>query len=110
MSQPDNLASAPRCLAMTRKGAACQSHAVKGRKRCRMHGGTNPGAPKGNRNAWKHGARSAEASEEARAVLYVKQEARRKGLVPDELPPDWIEARAAVILARRAIRKAATTA
>jgi uncharacterized protein YjcR len=23
--------------------------------RCRMHGGTSPGAPKGNRNAWKHG-------------------------------------------------------
>lgn len=20
-----------------------------------MHGGTNPGPPKGNRNAWKHG-------------------------------------------------------
>ncbi len=26
-----------------------------------MHGGTNPGAPIGNRNAWKHGGRSAEA-------------------------------------------------
>jgi uncharacterized protein YjcR len=25
-----------------------------------MHGGTNPGAPKGNKNAWKHGGRSAE--------------------------------------------------
>jgi len=25
-----------------------------------MHGGTNPGAPKGNRNAWKHGAYSGE--------------------------------------------------
>jgi hypothetical protein len=25
-----------------------------------MHGGTNPGAPIGNGNAWKHGARSAE--------------------------------------------------
>ena len=29
--------------------------------RCRMHGGTSPGAPKGNRNAWKHGQYSAEA-------------------------------------------------
>jgi len=28
--------------------------------RCRMHGGNNPGAPKGNRNAWKHGQRSTE--------------------------------------------------
>jgi len=25
-----------------------------------MHGGTNPGAPKGNRNAVKHGMRTAE--------------------------------------------------
>jgi hypothetical protein len=28
--------------------------------RCRMHGGTSPGAPKGNRNAYKHGLYSAE--------------------------------------------------
>lgn len=26
----------------------------------KLHGGTNPGAPAGNRNAWKHGSRSAE--------------------------------------------------
>jgi hypothetical protein len=26
-----------------------------------MHGGTNNGAPQGNRNAWRHGNRSAEA-------------------------------------------------
>lgn len=25
-----------------------------------MHGGKGSGAPKGNRNAWRHGARSAE--------------------------------------------------
>lgn len=49
--QPERLASAPRCLARTRSRTACQSPAVKGRKRCRMHGGTNPGAPKGNRNS-----------------------------------------------------------
>ena len=29
--------------------------------RCRMHGGTNLGAPKGNKNAFKHGRYSAEA-------------------------------------------------
>ncbi len=34
-----------------------------------MHGGKNPGAPKGNRNAWKHGGRSAEA---ARVARYLK--------------------------------------
>jgi hypothetical protein len=29
--------------------------------RCRMHGGMSPGAPKGNRNAFKHGRYTAEA-------------------------------------------------
>ncbi|WP_425506864.1 hypothetical protein [Sphingomonas sabuli] len=33
---------------------------MRGKKRCRLHGGKSPGAPKGNHNAWKHGARSAE--------------------------------------------------
>ncbi|WP_420006865.1 hypothetical protein [Tsuneonella aeria] len=46
---------------------------MKGRKRCRMHGGTNPGAPKGNRNAWKHGGRSAETMAAAR---YLREIAR----------------------------------
>lgn len=34
-----------------------------------MHGGTNPGAPKGNQNARKHGGYSAKTLE---AVRYVK--------------------------------------
>ncbi|MEK6724876.1 hypothetical protein [Sphingobium sp.] len=46
---------------------------MKGRKRCRMHGGTNPGAPKGNRNARKHGGRSTET---IAAVRYLKEIAR----------------------------------
>ena len=71
--QPERLASAPRCLARTRAGTECQSPAVNGKPRCRMHGGTNPGPPKGNQNAWKHGARSAKALEAAR---YVKAVAR----------------------------------
>jgi glucans biosynthesis protein len=36
-----------------------------------MHGGTNPGAPKGNRNAWKHGSRSAEAMGASRYVQMI---------------------------------------
>jgi hypothetical protein len=31
-----------------------------------MHGGKGSGAPEGNRNAWKHGGRSAEAMVAAR--------------------------------------------
>ncbi|WP_367180729.1 HGGxSTG domain-containing protein [uncultured Parasphingopyxis sp.] len=61
---------------MTRKGTACQSPAVKGKRRCRMHGGTNPGAPIGNRHAWKHGGRSAEV---VSAAQYLRQIAKLVG-------------------------------
>ena len=33
-----------------------------------MHGGTSPGAPKGNRNAWKHGKYSAGSKAIARFI------------------------------------------
>jgi len=36
--------------------------------RCRMHGGLSPGAPKGNRNAFKHGRYIAEAVARRREV------------------------------------------
>ena len=37
-------------------GHPCQSPAVSGKKRCRLHGGAKgSGAPRGNRNALKHG-------------------------------------------------------
>ncbi|MES2497153.1 MAG: HGGxSTG domain-containing protein [Pseudomonadota bacterium] len=58
-AQPAILAAAPRCGARTRAGHLCRSPAVGGRHRCRMHGGKGSGAPRGNRNAWKHGGRSA---------------------------------------------------
>lgn len=53
--QPERLAQAPRCLARTRSGRPCQAPKVRGRSRCRMHGGTNPGPPAGNGNALRHG-------------------------------------------------------
>ena len=56
------------CLAKTRTGVLCQSKSVRGRKRCRMHGGTNNGAPKGNKNAFKHGMRSKETVENRKYV------------------------------------------
>jgi len=45
-----------RCGAKTRKGTPCQSPAVRGKARCRMHGGAQgSGAPIGNQNALAHG-------------------------------------------------------
>ena len=52
----------PRCGAKTRSGTPCQAPAVKGKKRCRMHGGAKGSrAPKGNQNALKHGLHTREA-------------------------------------------------
>ena len=45
---------------------------MRGRKRCRIHGGANPGAPVGNRNAYRHGMRSAKMiamRDEMRALI-----------------------------------------
>jgi hypothetical protein len=61
----DNLVSAPRCGAKTRAGTPCQCPALRGRKRCRLHGGLSPGAPRGIGNGnYKDGAWTAEAIEE----------------------------------------------
>jgi uncharacterized protein YjcR len=39
-----------------------------------MHGGTNPGAPKGNRNARKHGAYSAATKAAMQAMRMMARE------------------------------------
>lgn len=58
--EPTNLQLAPRCLASTRRGTACQSPGMPN-GRCRLHGGLSPGGKPGNRNALKHGYWSREA-------------------------------------------------
>ena len=43
------------CGAKTRSGKSCQNKPIAGKKRCRLHGGLSPGAPKGNKNRQTHG-------------------------------------------------------
>jgi hypothetical protein len=50
MARLTNLRGARRCCAETRAGGACQCPAIRGRNRCRLHGGCSPGAPKGSAN------------------------------------------------------------
>jgi hypothetical protein len=58
-----------RCGARTRSGQPCQSPAVSGKRRCRMHGGARgSGAPRGNKNALKSGFYTREAVEERRQL------------------------------------------
>jgi uncharacterized protein YjcR len=65
----------PRCGAKTRRGTPCQCPAMLN-GRCRIHGGTAPGAPKGNRNAVKHGFYSAEAIARRRKAAALLRAAR----------------------------------
>ena len=66
-SLPVSLHRSPRCRARTRPGTPCRSPAM-ANGRCRMHGGTSPGAPIGNANARTHGRYSAQAIAERRKV------------------------------------------
>jgi glucans biosynthesis protein len=69
-NEPERLLTAPRCGARTRSGEPCRAPAVRGRRRCRMHGGAEgSGAPKGERNGnYKHGHFTREAVELRRQI------------------------------------------
>ena len=57
-----------RCHAKSkRSGLRCQAPAVRGYSVCRMHG-AGGGAPRGNQNALKHGAHSAESIAQVKEV------------------------------------------
>ena len=80
VTEPLQLAQAPRCLAKTRRGTACQSPAMPN-GRCRIHGGKSPGAPKGNRNAWKHGLYAGETRRMLKQLAELASgEARSEGI------------------------------
>jgi uncharacterized protein YjcR len=67
---------ASRCRARSkRSGLQCQAPAVRGYAVCRMHGAAG-GAPKGNKNALKHGDFTAEAIEERRMLAALTKQAR----------------------------------
>ena len=64
---PSDASQVSRCGAKTRAGTLCPNPPVQGRRRCRLHGGLSPGAPKGSRNGnYKNGDWTAEAIEERR--------------------------------------------
>jgi glucans biosynthesis protein len=73
-----NMAKAPRCGAKTRAGHSCKQAAVRGRARCRMHGGAKgSGGPRGNRNGnFKHGLWTRESLEMRRTTAEKVREIR----------------------------------
>lgn len=61
-TRPGNLGRAPKCGAKTRARTPCQRPAIGGRRRCRLHGGLSPGAPRGPKNGnFKNGNWTLEA-------------------------------------------------
>jgi hypothetical protein len=70
--------ASPRCGAKIRSGGSCRSPAVRGRRRCRMHGGApESGAPKGNQNARKHGLFTRGVIAERKQIQALLGEARK---------------------------------
>ena len=63
-----------RCLAKTRRGTPCQNPAIRGRNRCKLHGGrsTGPKTEAGKARVvaahWKHGRRSRARLERVKKV------------------------------------------
>ena len=78
---PQHLADVARCGAKTRAGGSCKQPAMPN-GRCRMHGGKSTGAPKGNKNALKHGRYTAEAKAERR---YIRELIRKVNRLLGEL-------------------------
>lgn len=77
------------CEARTRKGHPCRRAAMRGRRRCRLHGGlstgprTAEGLARSRRARWIHGRYSREA-QEARAaarLAYVPSDAERQAIM-----------------------------
>lgn len=102
MALNDKPSTGLRCLAKTRQGGLCQTFAVAGRKRCRMHGGTNPGAPKGNKNALKHGARAESASVHLRRAYH---QIIASGIPGGEIPSELLAAKSMVVKAKTIIKE-----
>ena len=67
-----------RCGAKIRAGGLCRSPAMRGKKRCRMHGGApGSGAPRANQNARQHGLFTREAIAERRQIQALLGESRK---------------------------------
>ncbi|WP_283812922.1 HGGxSTG domain-containing protein [Bradyrhizobium rifense] len=70
--------ASPRCGAQTRNGGTCRAPALRGKARCRMHGGAaGSGAPWGNQNARTHGRFTRDAIAERRQIQTLLDEARK---------------------------------
>jgi hypothetical protein len=79
-TRPRDPKQPPRCRARTRAGGPCQRRPIKGRKRCRLHGGLSPGAPRGPKNGnFKKGDWTGEAIKERKWLRSLVQSFAKSG-------------------------------
>src|ERR671939_788764 len=80
LGPPWRIHQSPRCGARTRSGTPCRSPAVRGKERCRMHGGAKgSGAPEGKRNGrYRHGTFTREALEARRLLTRLLRQVREQ--------------------------------
>jgi hypothetical protein len=72
------LLMSPRCGAKTRSGGSCRSAAVRGKSRCRMHGGAKgSGGQKENQNARRHGLFTRDAIADRKQIRDLLAETRK---------------------------------
>jgi hypothetical protein len=73
------LTTGPLCGARNRQGNPCRCPAMKGKRRCRLHGAKSPGAPKGRANGnYLHGRYTAETKALRIAVSDLFRAARER--------------------------------
>src|SRR5262245_39253811 len=85
--------SAPRCGARTRRGTSCQAPAIRGRRRCRLHGGlsTGPRTAAGLARIKAANTKHGRYSAEHRAMRQAIREYRRKAVENALANPDISE-------------------
>lgn len=72
---------APRCGAKNRQGKPCQAPAMRGKARCRLHGGKSTGArtltgiQRIRKEHWKNGGRSKKLQKEYRQWARIQEQA-----------------------------------
>jgi len=81
-SRLETLRQSQRCGALTRAGTACKRPVIRGRSRCRLHGGLSPGAPRGAENGnFRNGNWTAEAIEERKWLRSLVQTFAKSGII-----------------------------
>jgi glucans biosynthesis protein len=66
---------APRCSARNRAGLPCRAPAIRGKRRCKFHGGKSTGPPRGTQNALKDGLHTRAMKEMRELARLLKAEA-----------------------------------